>query len=285
MTTEQTERAVDASEPRPRPQSLMLSFLGNIVLGRDIGVFSGSFIDVLARVGVSEHAARSTLSRMARRGHFHRERRGRRVYYGLTRGYADVLADGERRIWSTGVVNTDTESPWTLLAFSFPEGRQRDRHDLRTRLAWAGFGPLQNGLWIAPSQMDARHIVEGSGIGDNVRVFHARPVAPTEVERLIADAYDLDDLAARYRGFLERWDTPDPLPGAVDDLARLLHLMSDWLQTIRSDPRIPLAYLPGDWPAVRAQKLVHELHGAYAVPARAIAERVLDTVPMPPHDE
>ncbi|MEV2275318.1 PaaX family transcriptional regulator C-terminal domain-containing protein [Nocardiopsis sp. NPDC049922] len=293
MTTEEIEdfeapdrptAADEGSGARLRPQSLMLAFLGDFVLGRDVGVFSGSFIDVLARVGVSEHAARSTLSRMARRGHFHRERHGRRVYYGLTRRCAEILADGERRIWTTGAVNQDAEAPWTLLAFSLPEGRQRERHDLRTRLTWAGFGPLQNGLWIAPAELDACQVIDGLGIADNVRIFHARPAAPTEVDRIIADAYDLDDLAARYRCFLDRWDTPDPMPEAPDDLARLLLLMADWLRTIRRDPRIPLAHLPDDWPAVRAQKLVYELHGTHIVPARVEAERILDTVPMPPSD-
>ncbi|MCY9784241.1 PaaX family transcriptional regulator [Nocardiopsis sp. EMB25] len=284
MTTDECAETDEGSGTRPRPQSLMLSFLGNFVLGRDIGVSSGSFIDVFARVGVSEHAARSTLSRMARRGHFHRERHGRQVYYGLTRRCAEILADGERRIWTTGVVNQDADAPWTLLSFSLPEGRQRDRHDLRSRLTWAGFGPLGNGLWIAPSELDACQVIDGLGIDDNVRVFHARPAAPTEVGRIIADAFDLADLTARYRRFLERWDTAAPVPEAPDDLARLLLLMTDWLQTIRRDPRVPLAHLPDDWPAVRAQKLVHELHGTYAVPARAEAERVLDTVPMPPSD-
>jgi phenylacetic acid degradation operon negative regulatory protein len=284
VTNDRHGDAEDETEPRLKPQALMFGFLGNFVLGRDTGVSSGSFIEVFARVGVSEHAVRSTLSRMARRGHFHRERHGRRVYYGLTRRTARILTDGDQRIWDTGVVNSDTDAPWTLLSFSLPEARQRERHDLRSRLVWAGFGPMGNGLWIAPAELDACQVIDGLGLDSNVRVFHARPAAPTEVRQIIADAYDLDDLADRYRRFLDRWDVPAPAPDAVDDLARLLLLMTDWLQTIRRDPRIPLAHLPDDWPAVRAQKLVHELHGAYAVSARAIADRVLDTVPMPPAD-
>ena len=109
VTNDRPGDAEDETEPRLKPQALMFGFLGNFVLGRDVGIFSGSFIDVFARVGVSEHAVRSTLSRMARRGHFHRERHGRRVYYGLTRRTARILADGERRIWSTGVVNPDAD--------------------------------------------------------------------------------------------------------------------------------------------------------------------------------
>src|SRR4029079_13929973 len=67
-----------------RPQTLMLTFLGKYVLGRDIGVFSGSCIEVFARLDVSEHATRSTLTRMVNRGLLVRHRRGQRMYFGLT---------------------------------------------------------------------------------------------------------------------------------------------------------------------------------------------------------
>ena len=56
---------LDADSAQPgtalRPQSLMLTFLGNYVLGRDVCVYSGSVIEVFARTGVGEPATRSTL--------------------------------------------------------------------------------------------------------------------------------------------------------------------------------------------------------------------------------
>lgn len=264
---------------RARPQSLMFSFLGNFVLGRGIHVFSGSYIDVFSRLGVSEQAVRSTLSRMARRGMLDRRRQGRRVYFGLTPRSSQILADGERRIWDMGVVNLDEEGLWTLLSFSLPESWQRQRHDLRSRLAWAGFGPLRSGLWIAPSVVDATGFVGELGLQDHVRVFHARLGPPTDAAQVIAEAYDVDGLAARYEAFLRRWGASVPQEEAPDDLARLLLLMAEWLQLIRTDPRLPLAHLPRDWPAVPAQKLVRELHAAYTGPANEIAEQILDVVP------
>ena len=45
---------------------------------------AGSFIEVLARVGISEHATRSTLSRMTRRGLLERKRQGRKIYFRMT---------------------------------------------------------------------------------------------------------------------------------------------------------------------------------------------------------
>jgi len=68
----------------PRPQAILLTFFGGYLLGRGVHVAMSSLIEVLARVGVSEEATRSTVSRMARRDQLHRVRRGRQVYVGLT---------------------------------------------------------------------------------------------------------------------------------------------------------------------------------------------------------
>ena len=262
-----------------RPQAVMLTFLGNYVYGSDICVFSGSFIEVFARVGVSAEATRSTLTRMVNRGLLRRQRQGRRMYFGLTRRTVDILKDGEQRVWHTGVVNTDERDRWTLIGFSLPESWQRERHELRSRLIWAGFGPLQNGLWIAPAEVDVTEIVKDLGAQANVKVFAAEPLPPTDMRRLVQDAYNLTDLEGRYRAFLDRWDRPEPLPEAADDLVRSLVMLTEWLQIIRTDPRLPLRYLPPDWPAERAQRVCHELYQRFRPEATRVASEILDTVP------
>ncbi|WP_344940149.1 PaaX family transcriptional regulator [Sphaerisporangium flaviroseum] len=260
---------------------MMLTFLGNHVYDRPVCVFSGSFIDVFARVGVSEEATRSTLSRMASRGLLRRQRHGRRMYFGLTPRTLEILRDGERRIWHTGVVNDTAEDRWTLIGFSLPESWQRQRHELRSRLIWAGFGPLQNGLWISPAEVDVESVVRDLDLGPdaNVKVFLAEPREPTDMERLIRDAYDLDHLGGRYRAFLDRWDRPAPMPEAPDDLARSLVMLTEWLRIIRTDPRLPVRYLPRGWPAEHAQRVCRALHERFRGEALAIATHVLETVP------
>ncbi|MCK2220087.1 PaaX family transcriptional regulator [Actinomadura sp. ATCC 31491] len=260
---------------------MILTFLGDHVYGRGICVSSRSFIEAFAKVGVSEEATRSTLTRMVRRGLLRRRRRGRRMYFGLTPASADVLRDGERRIWHSGVVNDAAEDRWTLIGFSLPESWQRQRHELRSRLTWAGFGPLQNGLWIAPGEVDVTEVIDDlrADLGANVKVFAAEPRRPTDMQALVREAYDLEGLGRRYHEFLCRWDRPDPAPDAPDDLARSLTLLTGWLQIIRADPRLPLRHLPPDWPAERAQRLCHTLHERFRPEAAAIAERLLDTIP------
>ncbi|HEX6357905.1 PaaX family transcriptional regulator C-terminal domain-containing protein [Actinophytocola sp.] len=249
----------DADET-PRPQALLLTFFGGHVLDRGIHVATGSVLDVLRRVGVTEHATRSTLSRMARRGLLMRTRRGRNVYVGLTERSRAILRDGDNRIWHTGAINRQWDGTWTLLGFSMPESWGRQRHALRSRLLWAGFGSLQSGLWIAPSTVDVAPLLDGLGADSHVKVFQARTLPPTEVAEIVHEAWDLDQLAARYRAFLARWSDPARAAAlAPDSLARELLLESDWLQTIRDDPRLPRPHLPADWPAEPAEELFHTL--------------------------
>ncbi|MFD2421132.1 PaaX family transcriptional regulator [Amycolatopsis pigmentata] len=264
-----------------RPQALMLSFCGGQLWGRDEIVFSGSFVDVLARVGVGEHAARSTLARMTRRGLLARYRIGKRVFFGLTKTAEDILADGERKAWREGPVNREWHGRWTLLGFSLPETRRADRHLLRSRLSWAGFGLLRNGLWVCPAPIDVTELLADLDVVGHVKAFEATTLAPTDVDEMIADAWDLDAIAARYRAFLTRWDVEDPLPGAPDDLARHLLLITEWLLVVREDPRLPVEHLPADWPAVRAEHVVLRLRKRFEPEMSRIVESIVERLPTP----
>jgi phenylacetic acid degradation operon negative regulatory protein len=266
---------LEPAEPSTRPQTLLLMLFGDFVLDRDVSVFSGSVIDVCARLGISSHAARSTLTRMTARDLLRRQRNGRRMHFGLTDRSTAILRDGRHRIWATGAVNDRWDGTWTLLSFSLPESWQRQRHDLRSQLAWAGFGPIQGGLWIAPGEVDAEQIVSGLGLAAHARVFHARAGALTDIGAMVGDAYDLAGLAGRYEEFLARWAGPPPL---ADPLAARLSLMAEWLHAIRRDPRLPVEHLPADWPAARAQKVFRELETAYLEPARQIADELLEVI-------
>lgn len=266
--------------PSARPQSLMFSFLGIYVLGRGTGVYSGSIIDVFARIGVSEEAVRSTLARMVKRNLLVRHRQGRKVYFGLTSHAEEVLQDGHRRIWETGAVNRDWDGTWTLVGFSLPDSRRRERHDLRSQLIWEGFGPLQSGLWIAPGDKDAVAILTPLGLDEHVTVLRAQACKPTEAADLVRKAFDTSEIAEGYRAFLQRWDTGRPLPSAPDDLARQLVLHTDWLQLVRQDPHLPAGHLPQDWPAIRAEKCFRSLAKKYEPVAGRLAGQVLDVLEL-----
>ncbi|SMQ20323.1 transcriptional regulator, PaaX family [Streptomyces sp. Ag82_O1-12] len=266
-----------------RPQSLMLTFLGDQVLGRDVCVYSGSVIDVFARAGIGEQATRSTLSRMAGRDLLRRQREGRRMYFGLTERSEAVLRDGEQRIWQTGAVNRHWDGTWTLLGFSLPESWQRRRHDLRSQLAWSGFGPLFNGLWIAPGEVDVSALVAELGLSAHVKVFRAHADTGTDIGQMIEETWELSELAGRYQGFVGRWQPWEhDLPDAGDALVLRLRLQTEWLQIVRRDPRLPVGHLPDDWPAEQAEKTFRTVHERLSPLAHEASERLLDLVPARP---
>ncbi|MFF9038342.1 PaaX family transcriptional regulator C-terminal domain-containing protein [Streptomyces sp. NPDC014892] len=276
----------DASDgPQPRPQSLMLAFFGNHVLEEgdgDLCVYSGSIIDVLGRVGVGEQAVRSTLTRMVNRGLLRRQREGRKMYFGLSPQASRVLWDGHTRIWEQGAVNDDWDGTWTLLGFSLPDSWKRQRHDLRSRLTWSGFGALYSGLWIAPGNVDIAAVVAELGLTDHVKIFHAQADVATDIELMIRDTWDLESIAARYVTFDKRWTAllgSGAGPGG-DPIGTRLRLVSEWLWTIRTDPRLPARHLPSDWPARPAEETFRHLAELTATPARRTAIELLDTVPL-----
>jgi phenylacetic acid degradation operon negative regulatory protein len=273
-----TGRAV-AEDGAVRPQTLMLNLLGRYLLGRSTVVSAGSVIEVFGRAGVGEHAARSTLARMVNRGMLTRQRHGRAMYFGLTAQAEGILHDGEDRIWRSGAVNQDWDGWWTLLGFSLPESWQRQRHELRSQLTWAGFGPLFNGLWVAPGRVEVTRLVASLGLESRVKAFYAQAIPGTDIARMVQENWDLDAVAARYHGFLARWQGPDLPPGRRDPLAVQLLLASDWLQVIRADPRLPVEHLPADWPAAKAESLFVELDQGVAKRAGEIAREILDLRP------
>ncbi|MEU3336466.1 PaaX family transcriptional regulator [Streptomyces sp. NPDC002144] len=274
---------MNGEESSLRPQSLLLTFLGDQVLGRDVCVYSGSVIDVFERAGVGEQATRSTLTRMVKRDLLRRQREGRRMYFGLTEHSTAVLRDGERRIWQTGAVNRDWDGTWTLLGFSLPESWQRQRHDLRSKLTWSGFGPLFSGLWLAPGEVDVSELVSELGLSAHVKVFRAHADAGTDIGAMIEETWDLSELGAGYQEFVRRWQPWETATAAPEDaLARRLVLQAEWLRIIRRDPRLPVKHLPDDWPAEGAEKTFRAVYDQLTPPARDAATRLLDLVPVRP---
>jgi phenylacetic acid degradation operon negative regulatory protein len=277
-----TDRGDAADQPWLRPQSLLLTFLGDHVAERRIAVFSGSVIRALEGVGVAEQATRSTLSRMVSRGLLTRQRAGRRAYFGLTPRAEEILADGGVRIWNTGAVNKSDDGVWTLIAFTFPDAWSRQRHDLRSKLTWAGFGPLQSGVWISHSEVDVEPVLAELGLSEHVKVFAAEPRPPTDIGEMVREAFDLMTIAGRYHDFIERWDLAENRKASADPLALTLRMTTEWLDIIRKDPRLPIAHLPEGWPAVEAQQLFHDLHELHVADADAAAHALIESVPVEP---
>jgi len=265
-----------SSGPAPhRPQSLLLSFLGALVLDFPVPPLpSMVLLDLLADLGVSEAAARATLKRMTQRGLLTRGQVGRTAEYGLTPHAEDVLRQARDRVASPAPFE-HPEDEWTLLSYSVPESRRDLRHRVRARLTWAGFGGLRDGLWMAPGTVDVAGVLgrsdlaEAAGLAD---AFAARPLPGTDLDRLVHRAWDVPAVREAHTWFIEAWSRP---PRVAGSLAQLTLLGADWLSLLRTDPGLPAAHLGPDWPAPTSAAVYRRVFDGLEPAARAALERSL----------
>ncbi|MEU0882739.1 PaaX family transcriptional regulator C-terminal domain-containing protein [Lentzea sp. NPDC005914] len=258
-----------------RPETAALALFGDHVLDRRVAVSTGGVVAALGRLGVSEAAARTALSRMGRRGLLRTVRQGRQAFLGLTEHGTAVLHDGQRKL-DGEVVDRDWDGRWTLLTFSVPESRRADRHALRTRLGWFGFGPLRSGLWVSTSDADVSATLAELDLLEHAEVFRAEASRWTDPARIAAEAWDLPAIAAGYENFLRRW-----ADGGVEhlgELSRRILLGAEWLLLIRRDPVLPSVLLPQGWPGTPAAALFHTLRHEWARQAEEQAADVLESI-------
>jgi len=232
-----------------RPQSLLLSFFGALVLDADLPPLpSATLLDLLADLGVAEAAARATLKRMTQRGLLSRGQVGRTAEYALTPLAEDVLRRARDRVASPTPFE-HPEGEWTLLSYSVPEARRDLRNRVRARLTWAGFGGLRDGLWIAPGTVDVVAVLGRSDLADVAGLadaFAARTLPGTDVHRLVHRAWDVPAVRAAHTWFVDTWSRP---PRVAGSLAQLTLMGADWLSLLRTDPGLPAAQLGPGWPA------------------------------------
>jgi phenylacetic acid degradation operon negative regulatory protein len=253
----------------PAARSVLLTMLGEYVLPRAGGVWQETLIGALGSLGHKTHAARQALARSVSAGWLRTERHGRRSRVHLTADTADMLRSGAERIYAFGAP-WDWDGRWLLVVLRVPEERREVRHQMRTRLAWAGFGSLGGGLWITPHAEREHELadVADAGSGAALVSFRAELGALGEPRRVVAEAWDLDALADAYRAFVARFGRMRPRdPGAIFRAQTLL--VHEWRRFPFLDPDLPDDMLPPRWPRGRAHALFHERHADWDDTARA----------------
>jgi len=267
-----------------RTQTLLFTFFGEHVM-RPLGrtpISTKTLLTVLDRLDISADAGRSTLTRMVRRGFLERSRSGRRAGYAMTDRLQHLLDEGAQRLFTPPVRSTHTGA-WTLLSFSIPESKRGERHSLRTALGWNGFGPLRDGLWIAPGDVDVTRMLDLAALEDNVDVFVGAAVTPTDIDEIVRRAWDLDRVADKYREFIGVWRSGGPTE--LTPLARQVRIMTEWQQILVTDPQLPAAHLPDGWPALDAFELFQRTLAGDHVAAVAEFQSILETIPAGPGDD
>jgi phenylacetic acid degradation operon negative regulatory protein len=247
---------------------VLLTLLGEYVLGAPDGVWQETLIAALNTMGYKTLAARQALVRSVNGGWLRTERHGRRSRVYLTEATAEMLRTGAERIYSFGRPK-EWQGRWLLVVLRVPEERREVRHLVRSQLAWAGFGSLGNGLWITPHverEAELQAMTGGSSAAELLS-FRAELGAIGEPQRVVADAWDLDGVATGYRQFITRFGRLRPkTPEAV--FRAQTEVVHAWRKFPFLDPDLPEQILPAGWPRSKAYQVFEGQHSAWHGPAQ-----------------
>src|ERR1700724_3133299 len=205
-------------------RGVLFTVLGELVLPTGGEAWTSAFIDVFARLGVEEKAARQALMRTAADSWLSSERVGRRTVWRLTPASERLLRDGTERIFGFTAVAADWDGRWTIVIARTPETERAARHMIRTRLRWAGFGSVMPGVWLGPRcdrGGEVRQILDEAGLPDGY-LFTAEHQGGGSLAAMVGHAWNLDQLTREYDEFIEAFSgevtrlSPDPLVRVID---------------------------------------------------------------------
>jgi phenylacetic acid degradation operon negative regulatory protein len=254
----------------PAARSALLTLLGEFVLpAPSQGVWHQTLINALCALDYKTQAARQALARSVTAGWLRTERHGRRSRVHLTPGTAAMLSAGAERIYGFGEPWA-WQGHWLLVVLRVPEERREIRHQVRTRLAWEGFGSLGGGLWISPhvEREEGLRAMTGDESVAEILTFHAELGAIGDPARVVADAWDLDRVAEVYREFISQFGRLRPKTPEATFRAQAL-LVHAWRKFPFLDPDLPETMLPRAWPRSRAHDVFRERHAHWHEPAQA----------------
>ncbi|MFI9612167.1 PaaX family transcriptional regulator C-terminal domain-containing protein [Streptomyces sp. NPDC052023] len=248
------------------PRSLIVTLYGAYGRFMPGPVPVAELIRLMAAVGVDAPSVRSSVSRLKRRGLLVPARTEQGAAgYELSPGARQLLDDGDRRIYATA---PPEDEGWVLAVFSVPESERQKRHVLRSRLAGLSFGTAAPGVWIAPARLheETRHTLRRLRLDPYVDLFRGRHLGFTPTVEAVARWWDLAAIAKEHEAFLEghagvlrawerRADTP-PEEAYRDYLLAL----DTWRHLPYTDPGLPAALLPANWPGARSAEVFRGLH-------------------------
>lgn len=228
-------------------RSALFDLFGDHLRQRGGAAPVASIVRLLQPLGVAAPAVRTAVSRMVRQGWLTPTRVHGMSGYALTPRATRRLDDAAARIYRTH--SPDWDGTWHLLVVTPPTGRSaRDR--VRAGLSFLGYGALDDTTWIAPRPAGEADALL-SGEGARAERFTARHDGDSAM--LVSRAWDLDGIARSYLRFLDEatsFATADDTDQAA--FVTRFNLVHEWRKFLFSDPALPPALLPIDWPGTKA---------------------------------
>lgn len=271
----------------PRSKSLMVTLFGDSIAPRSRGIWLGELIELLRPFQINERLVRTSTFRLADEGWLEPQRYGRRSRYALTDSGVKRIENAHRRIYDLPPQRWD--GMWTMVVLSRTRSDARIRAELRRELEWEGFGTLAPGIAVHPcaDRMALTAVLDRLGLRERAMVLEAQKVkalAAMPANSLIAECWDLAELAALYRRFLKRFqpvlsilnEGMDPQTAFVVQTL-LIHAFR---RVVLHDPRFPAELLPEQWPGHAAYDLCRGIYQSLYKQTNGYLAEHLDGAPQ-----
>ncbi len=260
-----------SQRPALRTQFIVFVLFGDIIVPSGGWVWTRSLLQMLSVLGVSERAARSTLSRMRRKGWLKPERDGRHSLYTLTARGRHITDEGSARIFEPR--RRDWDGQWHMVVYSLPEHKRKLRNDLRKRLAWLGYGRLAPGTWISPHN---RRVEVDNMLGDldahhYAQMFSGLRLANGDDRDIVERCWDLKGLNQQYARFVARWEPQYDRcaaalvrgagPSPAECFGQRFWITQEYSPFPRQDPNLPDVLLPAGWLGEKAAEVFNGYRG------------------------
>lgn len=252
--------------------SLLRTVIGLYLRDSDGWLPASVLMAALAALDVPAPQARTALSRVKKGGVLTPQSRDGIPGFTLTSQAEAMLIRGDSRIHLARTM--DRDDPWCLVSFSIPEAQRNVRHQLRRQLSAIGCGTVDAGLWICPAHLrgEVERILEELQLLDRAILFTStQPVSGAELDKLVAQWWDLPALAALHRDFLSTHGHRKDAAVAADaeTFAAYVTAVDAWRIIPYRDPGLPADLLPADWPGAESRGLFTEISRTHGEPSAA----------------
>ena len=258
----------------PAARSLLLTVLGEYVLPRGDAVWHETLVSAWSRSGYSPAGrAPGTVAQHPRRVADERAPRAPDTRVPSDRA-AECCRTGAARIYSFGEPWA-WDGRWLVLIVRVPEERREVRHQVRTRLAWAGLGSLGGGVWLTPHverEAELATIVQDEPAAETTS-FIATLGNLGSAAAVAAAGWDLAAVREHYETFIDQFRrVATASPQRCFRIQTLL--VHAWRKFPFLDPDLPAELLAASWPRRRAHELFARQHDTLAAPARAFFDEL-----------
>ncbi|MEO6623820.1 MAG: phenylacetic acid degradation operon negative regulatory protein PaaX [Burkholderiaceae bacterium] len=266
-----------------RANSVLITIFGDVIAPRRQAVWLGSLIELAGMFGLSGRLVRTSAFRLGADNWLQVQRIGRRSFYGLSDVGRLRAEHADRRIYEFNLPAWDGH--WTMVLLN-PGLPASARALLRRELLWESFGQLAPLVFAHPhvNHQSLQDILKEAKAQGQVAVLRARsiePYATGPLQTIMHRTFELTQVERAWKEFIARFaplrERPSRLTEPEAFFARIL-LIHEYRRVLLRDPNLPEAFLPAEWPGVRARALCDDIYRGLLPASESFLQATVQTL-------